>query len=238
LTGAEIPVLLSDLFRAHGWRSNTAIADAIEADLPMMAEWVRSHPSADSVFGLLPGLAPEMDRIGVTDAQAAQVLAAIADHPWFFEPLLSVLKGLRPLPVPVDHTLTAAQLSSKLARRWPTHPTRFVDARYSVCHLLALRDAIAATGYRYGAWVEEEQDCDEWAGRLWGALQRTIPGNLAVGFVSICGESADGRPQCHALLLAYTAEGLVWIENTGQIYPVGSLPGWDNGTITIEIGVF
>jgi hypothetical protein len=47
---------LSDLIRSHGWRSNSAIADALEPDLPMMAEWVRSHPSADSIFGLIPGV--------------------------------------------------------------------------------------------------------------------------------------------------------------------------------------
>jgi hypothetical protein len=232
-------VTLSDLIRSHGWVSNNEVVEALQQEgLEMMAEWVRAHPSADSIFGLIPGVSYYADQHGVTDAQAAQIVACIADHPWFFNPILDHLKRLRPIAVPVDHTITHADLSAELAAIWPDHGARFCDRVYSVCTTAALRDAIAATGYRYGAWVEETQDCDEWAGRLWGALQRTVPGNLAIGYVTICGNLTDGSVACHALLLAYTAEGWCWIENTGQVYPVGDLPGWDRYSIELDVGVF
>jgi hypothetical protein len=232
-------VTLSDLIRSHGWVSNNEVVEALQQEgLEMMAEWVRVSNTANSVFGIVPGISWYADQHNVTEEQAAQVVVCIADNGWFFQPLLSILKTLRPLIIPVEKKVGWGEVKAVLEGVWEGNNARFCDREYAVCSIASLEEAIKATGYKYGAWVEEEMDCDEWAGRLWGALQRANPGNLAIGYVTICGNSEGGNGQCHALLLALCSEGLVWIENTGKVYGLGELPGWQNDSIRLDVALF
>jgi len=74
---------------------------------------------------------------------------------------------------------------------------------------------------------------------MWGLFQRTTPGNTAIGFATICGNRANGKKDCHALLIAVCEdEKVYWIENDGNIYPLGELKGWDNETITLDVTLF
>lgn len=229
---------LSELIKSHGWKSNEQVAKAIEEVYPDIAAWVVNHPSANSIFGFIPGVSYYFDQNNVSVQDISEVIEVINKHKWYFKPILDTLKTIQPINVSVDKTIKYRELIDKIGEVFPNHKTRTMDFDYSLVSLSNLRQAIKATGYRYGAWVAEIQDCDEWAGRLWGALQRTNPGNLAIGFTTICGMSPEGKGQCHALLLAYVTEGLYWIENTGAVYKVGELPGWDNSTIELDVSLF
>ena len=228
---------LAEAIQSHGWRSNQQIAEAVRPSLPILAEWIERHPSPDSVVGIVSGLQVWAKENAVTVADISAVMAVMEEQPWAFRILLDQLAVADPFTVPTTSKIGYKELRKELTEIWPDNGVRFMDAEYSTCTVAALTDAVKRTGYRYGEWIAEEMDCDEWAGRLWGALQRARPGNLAVGFVTICGQYKSGQSGCHALLLARCESGLYWIENTGKIYALGTLPDWHNETIELDAGV-
>ncbi len=232
---------LSATIKSHGWRRNADIVNALKDELPHLAEWVKSHPSVDTVLGLMPGISLYFNEHDVTDEDMLQVVACMHDQPWFFEPITKMLGQLHPFEVPVAEEIHYKDFAQKIEETFAdrlTNKPRMMDRYFYTMTPEALEEAVKNTGYEYGRWIAEEMDCDEWAGRLWGALQRTVPGNLAIGFTTICGWDEEGKGQCHALLLALTTKGCYWVENTGKLHPLGELPGWQNDRIHLDIGIF
>jgi hypothetical protein len=242
--GIVIMTSLASVIRTRKWRTNEAVALAT-ASVPIISLWAKLHPSPQSIGGIFPGLLSSIK--GVDVEEFIEFVDVINKTPWFFSPLQEIMESFvslgEDIKVETTKEIVYTELNKSLYDYFKTmggikNPPRFLDRVYNIPTKASLLEAIKATGYEYGEWIAEEMDCDEWAGRLWGALQRTSPGNLPIGFVSICGsytENGEDTKGCHALLLALTDEGWVWIENTGKIT---TLSHWKLPTLHLDIGIF
>jgi len=225
-------------------KSNAELADAIENKYPDIAQWVRLHPSSDSILGFIPGVKMYLKQRAVTLKDLEELIPVLEKHRWYFDTIAEILHHVETLTNRVElkptrtmhhrdiHALMAKQIEIK---RTPI----FTDANLMLPAAEDLSRVLKELDFAPDRWEEEVHDCDEKAGYLWGLFQRTTPGNTAIGFATICGEMTSGAVTCHALLIAVCDdEKLYWVENNGRVYPLGELPGWKNETLVLDVSLF